>query len=116
MQRVGESADVEGAVLHGVDHHAITININDLAPYTRQQLLSKECRKQILELHGHVVIKVRGTHVTKNRTPGPGEQPLHLIVQGSRMVDVRGAVNELRRRIAKWEELSGATSGRYSVM
>lgn len=96
------------------------LEINDLPQKARWAVTNRTNIAKVLEQTG-ASITTKGSFFPAGRLPGPGEQKLHLVVEGETPVQVESAMRELRRLLSDASDAAilSATretpTGRYNV-
>lgn len=88
-----------------------TLEINDLPQKARWAVTNRTNIAKVLEATG-VSITTKGQFFPAGRLPGPGEQKLHLVVEGETSVMVDRAMKELRRLLSDAADAALSSTGR----
>ena len=77
--------------------------------------------KMDLQEEYEVAIIQRGSYVAPNRNPQPGEEKLHLLIEGTNEQQVKAAVREIHRQLEEVTlqiglQMTGERFGKYNVL
>eukprot|EP00935_MAST-01C_sp_MAST-1C-sp1_P001458 g1458.t1 len=102
------------------EHFSAKLEINDYPQKARHKILQAKLKAELQEEYEVAIIQ-RGSYVMPHTKPQPGEEKLHLLIEGTNQQQVQLALREIHRQLEEitmeiGAQMSGARFGKYNVL